>query len=47
MGLNGNLSTMSVADLLAWVDTGRKSGTLEVERDKIVKRITFDEGSDA
>jgi uncharacterized protein DUF4388 len=44
MGLNGNLSTMSVADLLTWVDTGRKSGTLEVERDKIVKRITFDSG---
>ena len=44
MGLYGNLSTMSVADLLAWVDGGRKSGTLEVERDKIVKRITFDGG---
>ena len=41
MGLYGNLSTMSVADLLAWVDAGRKSGTLEVERDQIVKRITF------
>ncbi len=44
MALYGNLSTMSVADLLAWVDAGRKSGTLEVERDKIVKRITFDAG---
>jgi len=44
MALYGNLSTMSVDDLLAWVDAGRKSGTLEVERDKIVKRITFDAG---
>jgi Domain of unknown function (DUF4388) len=44
MALYGNLSTMSVADLLAWVDAGRKSGTLEIERDKIVKRITFDAG---
>jgi hypothetical protein len=44
MALYGSLSTMSVADLLAWVEGGRKSGTLEVERDKIVKRITFEEG---
>ena len=41
MGLYGNLNTMSVVELLAWVDGGRKTGTLEVERDKIVKRITF------
>jgi hypothetical protein len=44
MGLYGNLSTMSVGELLSWVGGGRKSGTLEVERDKIVKRITFDSG---
>jgi hypothetical protein len=44
MGLYGNLNTMSVGELLAWVDGGRKSGTLEVERDKIVKRITFEAG---
>ena len=44
MGLYGNLSTMSVAELLSWVGGGRKSGTLEVERDKIVKRITFESG---
>src|SRR5262245_39752968 len=41
MGLYGNLQTMSVAELLAWVERGGKSGTLEVERDKIVKRISF------
>jgi len=44
MGLYGNLSTMSVGELLRWVDGGRKTGTLEVERDKIVKRITFESG---
>ena len=35
---------MSVEELLRWVEAGSKSGTLEIERDKIVKRLTFLEG---
>ena len=44
MGLYGNIDTMSVTELFEWVNSGRKSGTLEVERDKIVKRIMVREG---
>jgi len=44
MGLYGNIDTMSVPELFGWVDAGRKSGTLEVERDKIIKRIMVREG---
>lgn len=44
MGLCGNIETMSVPELLGWVGGGKKSGTLEVERDKIVKRIMFRKG---
>ena len=44
MGLYGNIDTMSVTELFEWVNRGRKSGTLEVERDKIVKRIMVREG---
>lgn len=44
MGLCGNIETMSVPELLGWVGNGKKSGTLEVERDKIIKRIMFRTG---
>ena len=44
MGFYGDLQTVSVAELLRWVEAGAKNGTLEVERDKIVKRLTFSEG---
>ena len=44
MGLYGNLDTMSVPELFGWVNSGRKSGTLEVEREKIIKRIMFRKG---
>jgi len=44
MGLYGNIDTMSIPELFGWVDGGKKSGTLEVERDKIIKRIMFREG---
>jgi len=44
MGLCGNIETMSVPELFGWVGSGKKSGTLEVERDKITKRIMFHEG---
>jgi hypothetical protein len=44
VGIHGNLNTMSVPELLGWVEVGRKSGTLEVERDKIIKRLMFRDG---
>lgn len=44
MGFYGNLNTMSVPELLGWVEVGRKTGTLEVENDKIIKRIMFQSG---
>jgi len=44
MGLYGNIDTMSVPELFGWVNSGRKSGTLEVEREKVIKRIMFRKG---
>jgi hypothetical protein len=44
MGLCGDIETVSVPELLGWVGSGKKSGTLEVERDKIIKRIMFRAG---
>jgi hypothetical protein len=44
MGLYGDLDTMPVEELLRWVEAGRRTGTLEIERDKIVKRLTFRAG---
>ena len=44
MGICGNIETMSVPELFGWLGSGKKSGTLEVEREKITKRIMFREG---
>jgi hypothetical protein len=44
MGLYGNLDAMSVPELLAWVEAGTRSGVLEVEHDKIIKRVMFRDG---
>jgi hypothetical protein len=44
MVLYGNFDTMSIRELLRWIDAGKKSGTLEVERRKSVKRISLREG---
>jgi hypothetical protein len=44
MGISGNLSTMSVSDLLQFMATGRKTGMLKFVRAKIVKDIYFEEG---
>lgn len=44
MGLYGNLNTMTLEELLRWVETGRKTGTLEFERENISKRMMFREG---
>jgi Domain of unknown function (DUF4388) len=45
MSLAGNLRTMSLPDILQWIATGRKTGTLHLERRSINKRIIFSEGN--
>jgi hypothetical protein len=44
MGIQGNLSTMNVADLLQFLAAGRKTGTLKFDRAKVVKQVYFDHG---
>ncbi len=44
MPLLGTLSTMPLPDLLQWLGSARRTGTLQVERNKVVKYILFREG---
>jgi len=44
MGINGNLTTMSVSDLLQFLAAGRKTGTLKFDRGKVVKQIYMHDG---
>jgi len=44
MSLIGNLRTMSLPDILQWIATGKKTGTLHLERRSIQKRIVFRDG---
>lgn len=44
MGIHGNLSTMSVADLLQFLAVGRKTGTLKFNHGKVFKGIFFEDG---
>ena len=44
MGIQGNLSTMNVSDLLQFLAAGRKTGMLKFDRAKIVKQIYFENG---
>lgn len=44
MALQGNLSTMSLSDLLRWAGANRETGVLELEKNKVRKRIVFREG---
>jgi len=44
MGIHGTLTTMSVSDLLQFLATGRKTGTLKFGRGKVVKEIYFQKG---
>lgn len=44
MSLNGNLRTMSLPDILQWIATGQKTGTLQLDRRAIQKRVTFRDG---
>ena len=44
MGIHGTLTTMSVSDLLQFLATGRKTGTLKFGRGKVIKEIYFQDG---
>lgn len=43
-GIQGNLSTMSVSDLLQFLAVSRKTGMLRFDRAKIVKQVYFEDG---
>ena len=44
MGIAGNLATMSVVDLLQFLETGQKSGVLRVSRESVTKEIFLEKG---
>jgi hypothetical protein len=44
MALFGSLRSMPLTDVLQWLGTTRKTGTLVLERNKVVKQIVFREG---
>jgi len=44
MPVYGDLNTMSLSDLLQWASMNRKTGVLELERNKICRRIEFRNG---
>jgi len=43
-GLVGDLETMTIPDLLQWLSQGRKTGTLVLQQDTVVKRLFLREG---
>jgi hypothetical protein len=45
MSLRGDLRTMALPDVLQWIASGRKTGTLHVERHSVQKRIILREGN--
>jgi hypothetical protein len=44
MGIQGTLKTMNVADLLQFLAAGRKTGTLKLGREDVIKQIYFENG---
>jgi hypothetical protein len=44
MAIHGDLKTMSLVELLQWAAAGPKSGVLELERHKSLRRIAFRDG---
>src|SRR5262245_20059224 len=44
MAVQGNLSTMSLTEILQWLGNAGKTGALSIERNKVVKRILVREG---
>jgi hypothetical protein len=44
MGIVGNLRTMQLEELLQWLSQSKKSGTLEIQGDKVEKKVFFKDG---
>jgi Domain of unknown function (DUF4388) len=44
MSLSGNLRTMDLSEILQWISTGHKTGTLHLERRSVQKKIIFRRG---
>ena len=44
MGIVGNLKTMQLEELLQWLSLSKKTGTLEINHDKLAKKIYFRDG---
>jgi hypothetical protein len=44
MSIHGTLKTMSVSDLLQFLEAGRKTGTLKIARGTIIKQIYLENG---
>jgi hypothetical protein len=44
MGLSGRLETMGLPEVLQWISTSRKTGTLYLRRSAVEKRIVFQAG---
>lgn len=44
-GVQGDLSTMNVADLLQLVESGRKTGMLRFDRGNLIKQVYFEKGT--
>lgn len=44
MAFEGNLETMSVADLLQWAANGRQTGTIRISRTEVTKMIYIEAG---
>src|SRR5258705_542745 len=44
MPVHGSLATMSLTEILQWLGNAGKTGTLSIERNKVVKRILVREG---
>src|ERR1700741_5457080 len=43
-GVQGNLSTINVSDLLQLVEVGRKTGMLRFDRGHLIKQVYFEKG---
>ena len=44
MPISGDLSTMSLVELLRWAASGQRTGVLEIEQNRICRRIEFRKG---
>src|SRR6185503_8970461 len=44
MSLSGNLRTMELSEILQWISSGHKTGTLHLERRSVQKKIVFRKG---